>query len=232
MVPLPGGHFRMGGRPDDKFASAVEFPLHQVSISAAVALAETPVTQKQWQLYRPDWPDLKNPSAPVVNVSYADIQDYLDWLRQETARPYRLPSEAEWEYACRAGTDFIFTRGNNLDPAEAFYGYDESGLSLERKGPPEVAQLPPNDWGIFDCIGTVNEWTEDLWHSSYQGAPVDGTAWCTGGVEGRRVIRGGGWDTLPRGLRCSWRDWAPDTARWDNLGFRLALNLTEKPHEA
>lgn len=224
MTVLPVGHFRMGGRESDKFASGVEFPLHPVNFSHPVALAVTPVTVGQWRAFRPDWPSEWAPECPVVKVSFPDVAEYLAWLGDQTGLPFRLPSEAEWEYACRAEADTIFPHGNDLQPADACYGYDESGLSLDQQTPPPVGQYPANGWGIHDCIGTVNEWTADRWHSSYHGAPDDGSAWLQGGYPERRVIRGGAWDLLPRVLRCSWRDWAPESARWDNLGFRLALN--------
>lgn len=226
ILTLPSGVLRMGGRKHDKFTSSVEMPVHTVTFSNPFGIRATPVTIAQWQKYRPDeFPDC-NPLLPVTGKNWESIHLYLNWLREETQCPYRLPTEAEWEYACRAGSETIFPCGNIVSEKEANFTYDESGDIVGNGKPSPVGSYPANTWGLFDMMGNVSEWVQDAWHGSYHGAPSDGSAWESGGVPGRRVIRGGAWDQIPRVLRASWRDWAPESAQWDNLGFRLALTLS------
>jgi formylglycine-generating enzyme required for sulfatase activity len=213
FVALPAGRFRMGGLPEDKFVSAVELPRHEVEV-AAFELARHPVTRAQWF-----GGEVSNPELPVTGISFDEAESF--------ARRYdcRLPSEAEWEYACRAGSATVFSHASDLGVADANFLYDESGVAVGRGAPMPVGSHPPNAFGLHDLLGNVCEWTADLWHPGYSGAPDDGLPWIDGGKPGHRVIRGGAWDHLPRLLRASWRDPAPESARWDNLGFRLARDL-------
>ena len=162
---------------------------------------------------------------PVVNVSWADAQAFCAWLSRETGDAFRLPTEAEWEYACRAGARAAFAVGDELTTADANFLYAEDGrqIGLGRRTP--VGRYAPNAFGVHDLHGNVCEWVEDAWHPDYTGAPVDGSAWTTESDPARRVIRGGAWDYLPRLLRCAWRDSLPRTHRRDNLGFRIARTL-------
>jgi formylglycine-generating enzyme required for sulfatase activity len=162
---------------------------------------------------------------PVVNVSWDDARDYCAWLSAETGKLFRLPTEAEWEYACRAGTRTPFGTGNDITLAEANFLYTENG---ERVGPGErvsVRQGSANRFGVCGLHGNVCEWVEDSWHPNYEGAPTDGAAWVSGGDPMRCVIRGGAWDYLPRLLRSAWRDGLPKQCRRDNVGFRVALTI-------
>ena len=213
FVALPAGCFRMGGVPEDKFVSAVELPLHEVQV-AAFELARDPLTRGQWF-----GGEVEDPELPVTGISFDEAEEFA---RQHGCR---LPSEAEWEYACRAGSATVFSHGSALGVADANFLYDESGVAVGRGAPMPVGSHPPNAFGLHDLLGNVCEWTADLWHPGYNGAPGDGLPWMAGGKSGHRVIRGGAWDHLPRLLRASWRDHAPESARWDNLGFRLARNL-------
>jgi formylglycine-generating enzyme required for sulfatase activity len=146
-------------------------------------------------------------------------------LTLATGIPFRLPSEAEWEYACRAGSSTVFPDGGNLAPDQANYLYDESGETIGPGALTPRGVYPPNAFGLRDMLGNVCEWTADVWHPDFHGAPTDGSPRFDGETPDRRVIRGGAWDHLPRVLRASWRDWAPESARWDNLGFRIAFTL-------
>jgi formylglycine-generating enzyme required for sulfatase activity len=211
---IPAGEFRMGGSDEDKFVSAVELPARQVRV-AAFSISVHPVTIHQWNQHGEGSID-GHPNWPVTRVSFDEAQAFAASLNA------RLPSEAEWEYACRAGSDRIFPQGGNLHPDDANFLYDESGEPVGRGGLSPVGFHPSNSFGLHDMIGNVCEWTADLWHPHYQNAPADSSPWLDDGHPMRRVIRGGGWDHLPRLLRASWRDWAPESARWDNLGFRLA----------
>lgn len=213
FVELPAGRFRMGGVPEDKFVTAVELPRHEVNV-AAFELARYPVTRGQWF----DG-EVEDPQLPVTGVSYDEAKSFA--LRHCC----RLPSEAEWEYACRAGSSTVFSHASALDVGDANFLYDESGVAVGAGALMPVGSHPPNAFGLHDLLGNVCEWTADLWHPGYTGAPDDGSPWFDGGKPGHRVIRGGAWDHLPRLLRASWRDQAPESARWDNLGLRLARDL-------
>jgi formylglycine-generating enzyme required for sulfatase activity len=155
---------------------------------------------------------------PVINVFWNDARDYASWLSQETGKPYRLLSEAEWEYACRAGTTTRYSWGDHPPtPEQANFGQNVSKTS-------EVGAYPANPWGLYDMHGNVWEWVEDVWHSSYEGAPSDGRAWTTGD-DSRRVLRGGSWDSGPGDLRSAFRNWLNAVSRYDFIGFRVARTL-------
>lgn len=219
-VEIPAGSFLMGGVPDDKFVSAVELPRHEVTIARPFAIGLFPVTRGEW--FGTPVPDS---NLPVTGVDFSEIQSFMERLTIINSMPFRLPSETEWEYACRAGSDTIFPTGQNLDPDHANYLYDESGEAIGRGALTPRGHYPANAFGLHDMLGNVCEWTADVWHPDFHGAPTDGSARLHGEKPDRRVIRGGAWDHLPRVLRASWRDWAPESARWDNLGFRIAFTL-------
>lgn len=207
----------MGASPSDKFAIDTERPRRLVEIERSFEIGICPVTIGEWALFDPDHDQLAN-DLPVVNVSHRDIARYLAWLNEsQTGRPWRLPTEEEWEYACRAGTETIFNTGDQLDRAEANFLFDES---IERVGPgcrTAVVTYPPNPWGLHDLHGNVAEWTSSLWRPDLRTDTVS--------VPYRYTIRGGAWDYLPRLLRSSWRDGLSETTQRDNLGFRLARNV-------
>lgn len=141
------------------------------------------------------------------------------------AEKTNLPSEAEWEYAARAGSETAYGVGEQLSPEQANYLYDEHGQRVGRGSRTPRDTFPANAFGVQDLHGNVCEWVADVWHPNYAGAPVDGSPWVAGGALGRRVIRGGAWDYLPRLLRSAWRDSLSETEQRDNVGFRLACNL-------
>ena len=229
-VRLPAGSFQMGGLETDKFVSAVELPRHEVTFTRAFQMMPHPVTRAQWlQLMpAPNGQDQHLASdLPIVGISWDDAMDYCRRLSDATGLFHRLPSEAEWEYACRAGSSHVFAAQNDLTPADANYSYDERGHPVGPGRLLPIGHFPANAWGLHDLLGNVCEWVADRWHPSYHGAPIDGSAWFDDAPsETRRTLRGGAWDHLPRVLRCSWRDWAPASARWDNLGFRLVREDT------
>jgi formylglycine-generating enzyme required for sulfatase activity len=224
MVNLPAGEFRMGETSDDKFANATERPAHRVRIEHAFALGCFPVTVGEFRTFRPTHDAADAPELPAVNVSWHGAQDFCAWLARSTGRRYRLPSEAEWEFACRAGSARAFSCGDEITPSDANYFYNESGQPVGPGQRTPAGGYPANGFGLYDLHGNVCEWIEDVWHPSYTGAPADGAAWCEAGDRARRVIRGGAWDYLPRLLRSSWRDWLPAEQHRDNLGFRVATS--------
>lgn len=223
MVVLPGGQFAMGENENDKFANDTERPRHLVTIASKIAIGRFPVTVAEFQRFDNT---VGGPGdLPMVNVSWNQANRYCAWLAGETERAYRLPTEAEWEYACRSGNNSPFYRGNELTIAEANYLYNEHGQKIGRGTLTAYGSYPPNGFGIADMLGNVCEWVADSWHPNYIGAPSDGSSWCDGVEPTKRVIRGGAWDYLPRLLRCSWRDWLWSTTGRDNVGFRVAVTL-------
>ena len=230
VIVIPAGDFLMGGVPEDKFVTAVELPRHRVTIHRPFALGRALLTRGEWRALMGPLPSgceeiPADDDCPVVNVTLADALAYLRELSAVTGIPHRLPTEAEWEYACRAGSSTVFPHGSTLGDRDANFLYDERGEAIGTGHLTPAGQFPPNAFGIHDLLGNACEWTADTWHPGYHGAPADGSAWTDDGKPGCHTIRGGGWDHLPRVLRASWRDWAPGSARWDNLGFRVARTL-------
>jgi formylglycine-generating enzyme required for sulfatase activity len=213
-LKIPAGSFLMGARDEDKFANDTERPRLRVEIEQPFEIGIFPVTLADWASFDPDH-DPAAKDLPVVNVSHGDIARYLAWLNEsQTAQLWRLPTEEEWEYSCRAGTETIFSTGDQLHQSEANFLFDES---IERVGPgcrTAVGTYPPNPWGLHDLHGNVAEWTSSLWKPDLRPE--------TASVPHRYTVRGGAWDYLPRLLRSSWRDGLSETTRRDNLGFRLA----------
>ncbi len=212
MVTVPAGRFRRGAVAEDRFANAIELPAQEVVIERPFAVARFAVTESQWAVYASTGP---RSGLPVVRVSWHAAVAYAVWLRERMGQAFRLLTEAEWEYACRAGTTTVFATGDALDPAQANYLYDEHGFKVGLGHRTPAGTYAPNAVGLEDMQGNVCEWTADYWRPGYAAA-VD---------ERLRVIRGGAWDYLPRLLRCSWRDFATPDTRRDNLGFRLACDL-------
>ena len=158
-------------------------------------------------------------NQPVVCVSWNDAQAYVEWLSAETGGHYRLPTEAEWEYAARAGSTTEYSWGNDIASNWENCVYYVCGDSYEYTAP--VGSFPANAWGLHDMHGNVWEWVQDCWNDSYQGAPTDGSAWESGDC-GRRVLRGGSWYNTARHLRSANRSGIDRADRDFNLGFRLA----------
>jgi formylglycine-generating enzyme required for sulfatase activity len=215
---IPADEFVMGESEADKFANDTERPRHVVRI-AAFRLAAFPVTNAEFRRHVPGFAADEPADWPAVNVSWREAVAYCAWLGDTTGETVRLPSEAEWEYACRAGAVTPFHSGAEITPAEANFLFDENGLRIGRGTRTPAGTFAPNAFGLESMHGNICEWCADTWHPSYHGAPADGSAWM--GAETRRVIRGGAWDYLPRLLRSSWRDALPETTRRDNVGFRI-----------
>ncbi len=190
MVAIPGGSFVMGSPEDEPARTDDEGPQHQVTVPAFF-MGKYPVTQAQWkavaampQVNReidPDPANFKGDDRPVETVRWEDAVEFCDRLSKHTGRSYRLPSEAEWEYACRAGTQTPFYFGETLTAELANYGaittYRNEPAGEYRQETTPVGNFPPNAFGLYDMHGNVWEWCEDLWHENYQDAPIDGSAW-------------------------------------------------------
>ncbi len=210
MVSLPAGQFLMGSPDSDPNAESYEKPQHQVKVNS-FAIGKYPVTQAQYEAVMGTNPShFKNNSwlknnlqNPVENVSWNDAQAFCQKLSQITGKTYRLPTEAEWEYACRAGTTTRYYFGDDANQLGDYAWYD--GNSQETTHP--VGQKKPNAWGLHDMIGNVWEWCEDNWHDNYIGAPKDGSAWLTNDND-YPILRGGCWYNDPDGCRSAYRDFS------------------------
>ncbi len=222
MVVIPPGEFLMGSSENDPEADADENPQHRVGIAYSLAVGRYPVTFEEYDHFAEatgrrllddaGWGRLRR---PVINVLWDDARTYGAWLAGQTGRPYRLLSEAEWEYACRGGTTTRYWWGDDISKEKANYSGNRTS---------EVGSYPANHFGLHDTHGNVWEWVEDYWHSSYIGAPTDASAWLAGRDLGR-VVRGGSWFDGPRSLRAACRLWFVGDNREGNLGFRVARML-------
>ena len=220
---MPPGAFTMGETQNDKFATGTERPAHRVVFTSSFCLGRSPVTVGEYRAFAPSHANDEPADWPVVNVTWDDAKRFCVWLGRETGEPFRLPTEAEWEYACRAGTTTAFSTGHEITPAQANFLYSEDGRRTGVGHRTSVGRFPANRFGLHDLHGNVCEWVEDAWHPNYEYAPTDGSAWKMDHASAPRVIRGGAWDYLPRLLRSAWRDSLPPSHRRDNLGFRVAL---------
>ena len=226
MIDIPPGWFTMGGDSGDQSASEAERPAHEVSISPGLAFSKGPITVGEFRRFRDGFLPDEDSELPAVYTSWVDAAEYCAWLSLKTGLPYRLPSEAEWEFACRAGSVAAFTFGDDLTPVMANYRHDgngENGASDGQGSRTRAGTYPSNVFGLHDVHGNVCEWVADSWHPNYAGAPAEGSAWSGPGE--LRVLRGGAWNDLPRLLRCSHRDSLPRHCRRDNSGFRVAVSL-------
>ena len=218
MALVEGGIFTMGCTPEQKNCGADEKPAHPVQVES-FKIGSYEVTQELWETVMGSNPATFGdcPQCPVETVSWGDIQLFLQKLNTGGNGRYRLPSEAEWEYASRGGPQSRGYQYSGSDDwvAVAWY-YENSG---NRTNP--VGQKQPNELGLFDMSGNVREWVQDCWRDSYAGAPGDGRAWEEGNCI-RRVIRGGSWYGKPSYVRSANRFWYATYFRNNNLGFRLA----------
>ncbi|MGB0466496.1 MAG: SUMF1/EgtB/PvdO family nonheme iron enzyme [Pontibacterium sp.] len=227
MVALPFGKFQMGD--SHKLGDDNEYPVHQVSIHYGVALSRYEITFAQYDAFaratgrkQPDDEGWGRGTRPVINVRWRDAQAYSQWLAQETGQPYRLPTEAEWEYAARAGTTTAFWWGNKSAPGYAVC--DECGSDWDGVQTAPVGSLKANPWGFHDMAGNVNEWVADCYQPDYQGAPDDGSALSTTGC-GSHVMRGGSWFDIDRLIRPAGRYRHDAGAKQNDWGFRVALDM-------
>jgi formylglycine-generating enzyme required for sulfatase activity len=243
VVLIPSGTFSMGspiGKGHDS-----EKPQHSVKIQPFL-MGKYPVTQAQWKAVaafpqvehelESDPAYFKGSNRPVESISWDDAVEFCKRLSQKTGRDYRLPSEAEWEYACRAGTTTLYHFGDTITGEQVncdfrttvvinpgFLGF---GRIEEKRGPyrantTEVGRFPANAFGLYDMHGNVWEWCSDHWHENYKGAPDNGSAWTEGGDASLRVLRGGSWNHDSGYCRPTFRNWGPHDFKNYNLGFRV-----------
>ncbi len=236
MVVVPAGEFMMGS-PGTEPHRGTEAQ-HVVTIFRAFGVSRFEITFAEWDAcakdggcrgFKPDAPWGRG-RMPVVNVNWNDAAAYADWLSRKTGHTYRLLSEAEWEYAARAGSTTPFAFGPTLSAAQA--NFDASSKTeLNPKGAMRgktlpVGSFPANAFGLNDMHGNVFEWVEDCWHDDYKGAPADGRAWLGNPAAcGGRVLRGGSWEDSASELRAAARVGGAATDRSADDGFRVARDL-------
>jgi formylglycine-generating enzyme required for sulfatase activity len=211
MVSIPTGSFLMGSKT---FESSQ--PIHKVTLKPFY-MGKYQVTQAQWKVVMGNNPSqFKGDDLPVETVSWDDAKEFCKKLSEKTGREYRLPSEAEWEYAARAGSTGDYCFGNNLNLLSEYAWFDEN--SGDKTHP--VGQKKPNAWGLYDVHGNVWEWCDDVWHDDYQDAPDDGSAWMTG-ESPHQLLRGGSWRSSPDFARAVSRVYGLPINRHLRLGFRV-----------
>ncbi len=219
LVLIPAGEFLMGSPNTEAQRGSDEGPQHRVWISAPFYMGKYEVTQAQWRAVM-----RKNPSTfkgednlPVESVSWEDSRKFCRFLSAKVGQTIRLPTEAEWEYACRAGSATKFHFGDSYSELDGYAWH--AGNSGKKTHP--VGQKKPNAFGLHDLHGNVWEWCEDVWHDNYQGAPTDGSAWTKGGNSARRIVRGGSWEYGPADCRAAYRNGSSPRCHGCGSGLRV-----------
>ena len=244
MVPIPGGSFMMGSPEDEVDRYDNEGPQHEVKV-ASFFMGRYPITQGQWRSVaslpaincelNPDPSYFEGDNCPVEQVNWYEAVEFCQRLSQHTGQIYTLPSEAQWEYACRAGTNTPFHFGKTIttdlanyhrtnwpDGGKTYPGvYDQGPKGEYRKETTDVGSFPPNVFGLCDMHGNVWEWCLDYWQNSYNSAPNDGSAWITGGDSNFRILRGGSWNSFPKFCRCAYRTYNNPALSDYESGFRI-----------
>ncbi len=226
MVVVPAGAFQMGSG----HGAVDERPVHRGDLRRSFALGRTEVTFAEWDACvgagackrRPRDFGWGRDARPVIDVDWRDARQYAGWLESVTDKPYRLPSETEWEYAARGGV--AEDPGWNATPALGIANCDGCGSRWDNRSTAPVASFGPNGLGFHDMLGNVWEWVADCWNPGFEGAPKDGSAWLTGDCT-RRVLRGGSFAVTPNVARPSHRLENLASVRLISAGFRVARDL-------
>jgi formylglycine-generating enzyme required for sulfatase activity len=230
MVVVSSGSFTMGSPASEAGRDADEGPQHRVTFARQFAVGQFELTFDEWDAcaadggcngYKPADQGWGRARQPVINVSWNDAKGYVAWLSKKTGRDYRLLTEAEYEYATRAGTQTAYPWGNDIGKGNA--NCRACGSQWDAKQTAPVGSFPPNGFGLSDMVGNVWAWTEDCYHNKYNGAPADGSVWTT--ADCMRVVRGGSWFNNPLDLRSAIRFRDTPGNRLDNLGFRVGRTL-------
>ena len=244
MIAIDGGSFTMGAPENELESRDSERPTHDVTLQP-FHISQIPITQAQWRIVAgydrinrdldPDPSSFKGDNRPVEQVSWEDAQEFCQRLTAVTGKPYRLPTEAEWEYACRAGSTTPFSFGETITTDLANYrgtdqedygwsgSYGDGPKGVYREETTDVGTFPANAWGLHDMHGNVWEWCEDDWHDNYDSAPKDGSAWLDLDTnEGKdKRLRGGSWYNLPGVCRSAYRYFFSRVDRNSDIGFRV-----------
>jgi len=250
MVVVSAGKFTMGTPASEPKSEDRERPQHDVTISRSFAIGVFEITFDEWDAcvaangcnnYLPDDEQWGRNQRPVIHVNWHDANAYVNWLRQVSGEDYRLPSEAEWEFAARGGTVTAYSFGDDEDSLCSFANAADASLNA---GPDQgylpldcddgfgaqtapVGSFKPNPYGLYDVHGNVWEWLADCWNEAYAGAPVDGTTWTEGNCN-QRVLRSASWvDARGGSLRSGHRGRIDVPMRSNNLGFRVARTIKQ-----
>ena len=229
MIAIPGGTFWMGSPENEAERHDNEGPQHQVTVPSFF-MGKYPLTQAQYQAIIGNNPSyFKGNNRPVETVSWDDAVLFCEELSQRTGKSYRLPSEAEWEYACRAGTKTPFSFGDNITPDlvnyDGNYPYKSAPKGKYRQQTTDVGTFPPNSFGLYDMHGNVWEWCEDDWHENYINAPTDGSAWNSRSGSNTKMLRGGSWSSIARYCRAAYRGRYSRGDRNYCCGFRVVSSF-------
>ena len=230
MIVVPAGSFMMGSPPTLKGRSDNEHPQHQVTIAKPFAVSKFPLTFDEWdtcvamgdcapQIGDATW---GRGTRPVIYVTWDDAQRYVAWLKRMTGKPYRLLTEAEFEYATRAGTQTAYPWGDEIGNRSA--NCIGCGSEWDGKQTSPVGSFAPNGYGLYDMVGNVSQWVEDCYHPTYENAPTDGSAWNSGDCA-LHVVRGSSWFSNPGPPRSAVRGWGAPDRRNSYLGFRIGRTL-------
>lgn len=232
MVVVPAGAFMMGSPENEGGREYSEGPQHKVAIGKAFAVSRFEVTFDEWDacvahggcVYQPGDQGWGRGTRPVINVSWHDAQQYVAWLSKRTGKTYRLPSEAEWEYAARAGTTTAYSWGDEIGTGKA--NCDGCGSQWDNNRTAPVGSFPANSFGLHEMNGNAWEWVQDCYQDNYNGAPTNGSA-RTSGFCDLRVLRGGAWGSTRRNLRSAARfGYSSPHIRSSTFGFRVGRTLT------
>jgi formylglycine-generating enzyme required for sulfatase activity len=237
MVVVPAGSFTMGAPATESQAVGytLQIPQHPVTIGKPFAVSKYELTFADWHAcvagggcnaYKPADMGWGGGQQPVMNVGWDDAKQYVAWLTQVTGKTYRLLSEAEYEYAARAGTTTVYPWGDDIElNGQAMANCKGCGSRWDGTQIAPVGSFPPNKFGLYDMVGNVWSWTEDCLHRSYNGAPADGSAWIAGGDCNSRIVRGGAWEMSPDFLHSATRNAFTTAWRYYSIGFRVARML-------
>jgi formylglycine-generating enzyme required for sulfatase activity len=228
MLPVQAGSFQMGSPQEEAGRYQSEGPVRTVTFQRSFLIGKHEVTFAEYDRFAaatgrplPGDQGWGRGLRPVINVSWEDAKAYADWLNKKTGKEFRLPSEAEWEYACRTATRTRFYTGDSdKDLDRAGWYWDNSGGQTH-----PVGEKAPNAWGLYDMHGNVYEWVEDDWHGSYERAPSEGQAWVDNPRGSLRVVRGGSWIFVAQYCRSAVRDIFVPDGRSLNVGFRLSRSV-------
>jgi formylglycine-generating enzyme required for sulfatase activity len=239
MMLIPGGMFSMGSPETEKDRSPFESPQHRVTVQA-FCMGKYPITQAQWQavadqnsVLKPNPSEFTGDDLPVENISWNDATEFCAALSELTGREYRLPTEAEWEYACRAKTTTPFHFGETITTDLANYNgmdyedskwpgsYGDGPKGTHRRETTIASAFPPNVFGLHDMHGNVWEWCQDNWHSDYIGAPIDGSSWANKSNNDSHLLRSGSWTNDPQFCRSAFRGYRNSEARDKDVGVRV-----------
>ena len=245
MIAVDGGTFQLGSSPTEEGWYKSQSPQHSVTVDSFF-MSKYPITQAQWQAVAafpvvnqdldPNPANFQGDNRPVEQVSWYDAVEFCARLSQHTGIDYRLPSEAQWEYACRSSTLTPFHFGETITTDLANYSgvnweylgkicskgsYGAGPLGEDRRETTPVGSFGANQFGLYDLHGNVKEWCADYWHSNYDAVPTDGSAWTTDGDSDKRVLRGGSWNVGPKKCRSAYRQkFDPEASLYD-IGVRV-----------